>query len=194
MRSLVLGMSMLAVGCALTRPVVAEEVVAASPDAKIAQERTEARSAPKVVRVQLVLMRYQGEKKTASIPYTLVASTDGEWARLRMGVNVPIVVVSGEGTSYQYKDVGTNMDCRVRASWGDRYGVALQVEDSSIYGKPMASAARDTAIAPDKAMFRSFKVTLSLVLRDGQTLQTVASTDPVTGEVVKIDVTLNVVK
>jgi hypothetical protein len=32
------------------------------------------------------------------------------------------------------------------------------------------------------------------VMRDGQTIQTIASTDPVTGEVVKIDVTMNVVK
>mgnify|MGYP003520612399 CR=1 FL=1 len=31
-------------------------------------------------------------------------------------------------------------------------------------------------------------------LRDGQSIQAVASTDPVTGEVVKIDVTLNLVK
>ena len=31
-------------------------------------------------------------------------------------------------------------------------------------------------------------------MRDGQTVQTVASTDPVTGEVVKIDVTMNLVK
>jgi hypothetical protein len=32
------------------------------------------------------------------------------------------------------------------------------------------------------------------VLRDGQSAQMIASTDPVTGEVVKIDVTLNVVR
>ena len=35
-------------------------------------------------------------------------------------------------------------------------------------------------------LFRGFNATLDPVLRDGQTVQTVASTDPVTGEVVKI--------
>ena len=43
-------------------------------------------------------------------------------------------------------------------------------------------------------LFRRFETNLDPVLRDGQSVQTVASTDPVTGEVVKIDVTLNVVK
>jgi hypothetical protein len=43
-------------------------------------------------------------------------------------------------------------------------------------------------------LFRRFDTNLNAVLRDGQSLQTVASTDPVTGEVVKIDVTLSVMR
>ena len=43
-------------------------------------------------------------------------------------------------------------------------------------------------------MFRTFNVSLNPTLRDGQSIQAVASTDPVTGEVVKIEVTLNVVR
>jgi hypothetical protein len=43
-------------------------------------------------------------------------------------------------------------------------------------------------------LFRRFETAIEVILRDGQTVQTIASTDPVTGEVVKIDVTLNVVK
>jgi hypothetical protein len=38
------------------------------------------------------------------------------------------------------------------------------------------------------------EISLDPILRDGQSAQTVTSTDPVTGEVVKVDVTLNVVK
>ena len=47
---------------------------------------------------------------------------------------------------------------------------------------------------PDRPLFRTFNISLDPMLRDGQSIQAVASTDPVTGEVVKIDVTLNVVK
>ena len=49
-------------------------------------------------------------------------------------------------------------------------------------------------MAGDRPLFRSFNVGLNPMLRDGQTIQTVATTDPVSGEVVKIDVTLDVVK
>jgi hypothetical protein len=41
---------------------------------------------------------------------------------------------------------------------------------------------------------RTFQVSNSVVLRDGQTRQFTAATDRVSGEIVRIDVTLRVVK
>ena len=70
-----------------------------------------------------------------------------------------------------------------------RYELNLGVENSS------ALAGGDKgfdASIPGVPLFRRFEAHSSPVLRDGQSVQTVASTDPVTGEVVKIDVTLNV--
>jgi len=43
-------------------------------------------------------------------------------------------------------------------------------------------------------MLRSFNSSFQVLLRDGQTNQYTSATDPVTGEVTKIDVTLNVLK
>jgi hypothetical protein len=43
-------------------------------------------------------------------------------------------------------------------------------------------------------MFRSFRASFVPLLRDGQTVQYTAATDPVSGEVVKIDVTVTVLK
>jgi hypothetical protein len=43
-------------------------------------------------------------------------------------------------------------------------------------------------------MFRSFNSSFQALLRDGQTTQYVSATDPVSGEVMKIDVTLNLLK
>ena len=51
------------------------------------------RSGP-TVRVGLVIARYQGEKKVASLPYTLVVGTGGPTTRMRMGVDTPIPVTS----------------------------------------------------------------------------------------------------
>jgi hypothetical protein len=161
------------------------------------------------VRVGLVIARYQGEKKVASLPYTLVVGTGGPTTRMRMGVDTPIPVTSfapsEQGgsklpTSYQYKTVGTNVDCRV---WERRrlseagqpetvYRVNLSVENSSVFSGPDARAAGGGV--EGVPLFRRFETGIEVGLHDGQTLQTIASTDPVTGEVVKIDVTLNVVK
>ena len=162
---------------------------------------------PVMLRVQITIARYQAERKLASVPYTLLLTTDDRKVRLRMGVEVPITVTSfsksddaksGAVTSFQYKNVGTNIDCWAEDRSGDGlFQVGLSVENSSIYSSTDARTTgglNETGLAPDRPMFRTFNVSLNPTLRDGQSIQAVASTDPVTGEVVKIDVTMTVVK
>ena len=144
------------------------------------------------LRVHLVISRFQDEKKVASLPYTFVVTAGGDWTRMRMGVETPVPVTgpsSPDGkaqASFQYKNVGTKIDCRA-STRGDVYQVFVGVENSSA----LPGAGVSAVGAP---IFRLFETKLDLFLRDGQSVQTVASTDPVTGEVVKIDVTMNVVK
>jgi hypothetical protein len=161
---------------------------------------------PTLLRALIGITRYQGERKVASVPYTLLLTTDGRKVRLRMGVEVPITVAtfakaddpkSGPVSSFQYRSVGTNIDCWAEDRGEGIYQLALTVENSSIYTATESRTAvglNDAGLATDRPLFRTFNVTLNPTLRDGQTVQTVASTDPVSGEVVKIDVTLNVVK
>ena len=162
---------------------------------------------PVMLRVQITIARYQAERKLASVPYTLLLTTDDRKVRLRMGVEVPISVTSfskaddpksSAVTSFQYKNVGTNIDCWAEDRSGDGlYQVGLSVENSSVYSTTDARTTggpNEAGLVPDRPMFRTFNVSLNPTLRDGQSIQAVASTDPVTGEVVKIDVTLNVVK
>jgi hypothetical protein len=165
---------------------------AQKPEAPKADRAAEHRGPPATLRVQLVISRFQGEQKLASLPYTFVVTSGGDWTRMRMGVDTPIPVAGpslpdGKApTSFQYKNVGTKIDCRA-SDRGEGYELVMRVENSSALTGPGASVAG----AP---LFRLFETNLDLILRDGQTVQTVASTDPVTGEVVKIDVTMNVVK
>ena len=176
---------------------------AKAPDAVTSRPK----KTPVMLRVQITIARYQAERKLASVPYTVLLTTDEKRVRLRMGVEVPIPVTSFSksddgksipATSFQYRNVGTNIDCWAQDSSGDGlFQVGLSVENSSIYSTTDARSTgglNETGLAPDRPMFRSFNVSLNPILRDGQSIQTVASTDPVTGEVVKIDVTLNVVK
>jgi hypothetical protein len=172
----------------------------------ILDERARARKPPVLLRALIGLARYQGEKKVASVPYTVLLTSDGRKVRLRMGVEVPIAVAtfakegdprSGPVTSFQYRNVGTNIDCWAEDRGDGLFQLALTVENSSIYTATESRTAvglSDTGLAPDRPLFRTFNVTLNPTLRDGQSVQTVASTDPVSGEVVKIDVALSVVK
>ena len=82
-------------------------------------ERARARKAPTLLRALIGLTRYQGEKKVASVPYTVLLTSDSRKVRLRMGVEVPIAVATfakegdpkaGPVTSFQYRNVGTNID------------------------------------------------------------------------------------
>ena len=158
------------------------------------------------LRVQLVISRFQGDRKLASLPYTLLVTTGGARARMRMGVDTPIPVTSTsdggkQTTSIQYRNVGTNIDCAASYKGDGRYQLSIGVENSSALalekgpsggvnpGGPTVEA-NPTGIP----LFRRFDANLDPWLRDGQSVQTIASTDPVTGEVVRIDVTLNVVK
>lgn len=152
------------------------------------------------LRVQVVISRYDGEKKAGSLPYTFVVAAGSDRVRMRMGVDTPIPSFSTQMTDgqtkmvpsgFSYRNVGTNIDCVARDFGDGRYQLNLSVENSSAMGGGGRDAATPAAAAP---LFRHFEVSFNPLLRDGQSIQAVASTDPVTGEVVKIDVTMNVVK
>ncbi len=166
---------------------------AAKAETAKAESSTERRSATTTLRVQLVITRFQGEKKLASLPYTFVVTAGGGRTRMRMGVDTPIPTTSTSSetgkamTSFQYRNVGTNIDLLTNDRGGGRYQLNIGVENSSVLSGPGTSVEG----AP---LFRRFETNLDSLMRDGQSVQTIASTDPVTGEVVRIDVTLNVVK
>lgn len=149
------------------------------------------------VRVQFVISRYQGDKKISSLPYSVPvkasASGGGTWANLRTGVQVPIMTTrTADGKAvptYTYKDVGIGIDCRVTEIEGGQYNVELNVDDSSISSNHPGQA------QPDAPVFRHFRINnVAVVLKDGQTTQLAAGADPLTGEIMRVDVTLTVVK
>lgn len=155
------------------------------------------------VRVQLVVSRHQGEKKLSSTPYTLsVVANDNDTTSMRMGVDVAVpqtVFKGGEGssipqTSYSYRSVGTNIDCQARTLDGGLFKLDLAVSDTAVF---VPEKGQGTASAPGVSgipAFRTFTSQFNVVLKDGQTAQHTAATDPVSGEVLRVDVTLTVLK
>ncbi len=152
------------------------------------------------LKVQVVLSRYQGEKKISSLPYTLTVTPNMPGKTiLRMGAQIPLATsISGtEGSpvsSYSYKEVGTSIDCAAATIEGGKYYLLITIEDSSIYPNEDAAAAAGAGKAGLHPAFRSFKSDEAIVLSDGQSSQYTTATDKVTGEVVKVDVTLSVLK
>jgi hypothetical protein len=144
------------------------------------------------LRIQVVLSRFEGEKRIGSLPYTLVVVPGSNRSSIRLGVDTPVPAAAGadgkESGALQYRNVGTNIDCmNVRELSGGRYQFDIYVQN--------------TAAIPDedpqrlaRPVFRRFETNFTAQLRDDQGLQTIVSTDPVTGESVRIDVKLNVVR
>ena len=144
------------------------------------------------LRVQLVITRFEGDRKLGSLPYTFVLTPNtmnNNQTRIRMGVDVPVPrPTAAADTSIQYQNVGTNIDVgNVRELSGGRYQFDINVQNSTAL--PAAAGAQGSP-----PLFRRFDSSFNAVLRDGQSMQTIASTDPVSGESIRIDVTLNVVR
>jgi hypothetical protein len=158
------------------------------PAAASAQERTEKTLTP--LKVQVVFARYQGEKKVSSLPYTLLVTDDHRRVTtVRMGVQVPIQVQTEKGMTTSYRDVGTNVDCGAENLGEGRYKLNFGLEQMSV-SSGEARAAASSGAAP---VIHGFRSNTTMILRDGQSGQYTA-TDPVNGETLRIDVTLNVLK
>ena len=139
------------------------------------------------LRVQVVFTEFDGEKKVASLPYTFTVNADERKARpaslIRDGARIPVATGKGEFT---YLDVGTNVDCSANLQEDGRYKLEMNLERSSV--------SPETASGTGNPVVRQFRALINQVLKDGQTVESIASTDPINGHVFRVTVTLNVVK
>jgi hypothetical protein len=145
------------------------------------------------LRLQVTLSRYQNDKRTSSVPFTLLLNAnERQNTTLTTGLQVPIATgptASNVGVvGYQYQNVGTNITANATRTPEGRFTVLLNVEDSSVL------PARDGRGAGEPPTMASLRSNTRLLLRDGQTAEFVAATDRVSGEVTKIEVSLNVLK
>lgn len=149
-----------------------------------------------VVKVQVVLSRYEqtpgGEKKTSSLPFTLLATANGDKASVRTGTQVPILSGTKDGGNFQYVDVGSNIDCNVKTSANGRFNIILMIQDRSALDKPATLGIGANAV--NQPILRNFQYTNSILLKDGESKQFVAASDKGSGDIVKVDVTINVEK
>jgi hypothetical protein len=155
------------------------------------------------LKIQVTFAEHEGEKKLANLPYTFFLKVGGTghespFTKVRMGSRVP-VYAGKEGM--QYIDVGTNIDARGLTTDDGRFDIILSLERSWVEGDVPVATERNSGGAVDansphfkEPIIRQFKTELTLTMRDGQTIQTTQAADPLSGRVLTITVTVNVVK
>jgi hypothetical protein len=167
----------------------------------------------KLLRLQFTFTDYDGDRKIGSLPYTLHIgayddpnrkpgqSENNEVTKMKFGLRVPVATgaaAGGEDLQFQYIDVGTNLYCRVEDVRDGVYTIDITAERSMATG-PTADALVHKGLALESAgtslgsepVIQQFNVESPVMLRDGQTITSMVGTDPISGHVVKMEVTLN---
>ena len=151
------------------------------------------------LKVTVVISRWEGEKKVANSPFVLmvvssygeraVRGMDGDSTSIQMGSDYPLpagTMADGKPTTgITYRALGTNLRAAAHPVKDAGYNVFVSVQDSQV------SAVQGGMQLP---RFQTFRSDNRLTIRDGQTMQFTVATDTVTGQVIKLDVTVNVVK
>lgn len=178
--------------CLPLRQVCAQDKLQEKP-------KSEDRAKPSVsIKVQIVFTEYDGDKKISSMPYSFMAIADekvgGYYSTsLRTGVRIPIEV-DGKDQKTTYMDVGSNIDCGVRSEEDGRFRVYLIFDRSALYPNKSPDGERLVAEPNGQPLVRQFRTSENLILKDGQTSENIMSTDPLNGHVIRVSVTINVVK
>jgi hypothetical protein len=152
------------------------------------------------LKVNVVLGEYDGTKKISSLPYTIEANAVPglapplQWTHLRLGVRVPVQTGAGTSAEIQYMDVGTNIDCSARSMGDGSYQLDFTTERSSVSLQSAGKEMQDVHVSNLQPVVRTFRVSNTIIMRDGETAESTVATDPVSGHVMRISVTLHVVK
>jgi len=154
------------------------------------------------VRVQVVVARYQGDKRISSMPYTMsVNAALRGVGQIRIGADIPISMAAGQppadgkpaaaAPAISYDQIGTQIDCRVTPTDDGRFVLELTVSEKSVYPDGEGpNVARPMGNPP----FRSFRANNTMVLKDGQASEFAAAGDRLTGEIIRVEATLHVLK
>jgi Flp pilus assembly secretin CpaC len=180
------------------QPLVAQAPPAAKQETakpEIAKPSS-ARPDTTAARLVVTLSRYQGDKKISSLPYSLAISIPGARVDFNMGAQVPYAVSppgdTGKTPAYSYRNVGIQI--RVTGQTvvePGQYKMEINVDDNNLSSSNQIQGAPTISGVP---IFRTFSTGGTLVLRDGQASQLTTAADPITGETMRVDVTLHVQK
>lgn len=158
----------------------------ASENKKNAQATPETQSGTPV-EIKVVVSEFDGSKKVSTLPYSVRTLAWGNATQyshptdsMRFDVNVKLP----DGT---HSGVKMDLDYGAYDRGEGEFQVPITVSRASV--EPIASSPTD-----DRPLTPFFRASSTVVLRNGQTAEAISAVDPVTGHVLKVDVTLTVLK
>ena len=157
------------------------------------------------LKVQVVFTEYEGDKKLKSLPYVFLVTTrtrdEHPEAKIRVGNRVPVYTGGGgDRGSVTYMDIGTNIDGWAEGVGPDQYRVHLSLERSWVEGSvsvpvdKIQSTGESRATEFAQPIVRQYRAELTPILKNGQSIETNLATDPLSGRVVKLEVSMTVLK
>ena len=156
------------------------------------------------IKVQIVFTEFEGDKKIKSLPYVMYMNAPDSselragWVKFRIGSRLPIYVGKNE---MQYMDVGTNVDARSAYTGDGHVLLQMTLERSWVEGEVSVPMTKSDSSPSDPSgghfqepIVRGFKSELDLKLREGQPVESNMATDPISGRVLKVEISFAVVK
>jgi hypothetical protein len=189
-----LAAAFLAAALAVGTPWVSAQEKPKSEDAAMEARQTE--TTP--LKISITVTEFDGDKKVKSLPYTMIVVADGRPPKSVVKIGSRVPVYAGKDYGMQYVDVGTSIECQASRTKDNKFDLRLMLERSWVEGA--VAVAVDPATAQQSSgqfpepIVRQFKSELSLTLRDGQTEESSFATDPLSGKVFKVEVSLNIAK
>jgi hypothetical protein len=163
---------------AVVAPVWAQEAPAKAPEA--------VNPPGKRLRVQFQETRLRGESTTVTRETTLALHADAEGASVSVGSQIPISVAGKEVPTTVIKGVGVEGRATVKTLPDGRYRLEARFEESSV----LEAGGGAAPTSGDNPILLVVRGESTLVLREGETVPFASAVDPVTGEVVRVDLTV----
>jgi hypothetical protein len=156
------------------------------------------------IKLQIVFAEFDGDKKVKSLPYVMYVNAPNAadlkpgWDKLRIGSRIPVYTGNNQ---MQYQDVGTNIDARSAYANDGHLLLQLDLERSWVEGDVSVPITKTDAASSDTAsghfrepIIRSFRSELYLKVREGQPVESTVATDPISGKMVKVEISFTIVK
>lgn len=176
------------IGICACAAVLGASLGAAAQDAPGAKSQEAEKAPGKRLRVQFQETRQRGDAAPVSRPNTLLLHADAGAARLFVGTQLAITKSDKEATTTTFKNAGVAVQVSVATLPDGRYRLDAEYEDSQKRGLAVERA--PGPVTAGNPVLQVVKARSGLTLREGETVPLASAVDPVTGEVVRVELTL----